>query len=92
MRIAGRPGVRDAGCDNSRRGPKPKRKIQAGPSRLSVAVLLAVASLHSSPPRPSRKSPPPIISASPGHSYEMTGEVVPGGSIQHNGPEGIGSS
>jgi len=68
--------------------PSRKRKIRLVVA-LSVAVLLAVALIYTSfSASTEAKEPSQILSASPGTSYEMTGEVVPG-SIQHNGQEGI---
>jgi cytochrome c-type biogenesis protein CcmE len=68
--------------------PSRKRKIRLVVA-LSVAVLLAVALIYTSfSASTEAKEPSQILSASPGTSYDMTGEVVPG-SIQHNGQEGI---
>jgi cytochrome c-type biogenesis protein CcmE len=68
--------------------PGRKRKIRLVVA-LSVAVLLAVALIYTSfSASTEAKEPSQLIGATPGTSYEMTGEVVKG-SVQHKGPEGI---
>jgi cytochrome c-type biogenesis protein CcmE len=68
--------------------PSRKRTIRLVVA-LSVAVLLAVALIYTSfSASTEAKEPSQILSASPGTSYDMTGEVVRG-SIRHNGAEGI---
>jgi cytochrome c-type biogenesis protein CcmE len=64
--------------------PQRKRKIRLVVA-LSVAVLLAVALIYTSfSASTEAKEPSELASASPGTSYEMTGEVVKG-SITHAG-------
>ena len=64
--------------------PQRKRKIRLVVA-LSVAVLLAVALIYTSfSASTEAKEPSEILGASPGTSYEMTGEVVKG-SISHVG-------
>ena len=64
--------------------PQRKRKIRLVVA-LSVAVLLAVALIYTSfSASTEAKEPSELVSASPGSSYEMTGEVVPH-SIRHVG-------
>jgi cytochrome c-type biogenesis protein CcmE len=64
--------------------PQRKRKIRLVVA-LSVAVLLAVALIYTSfSASTEAKEPSELVSASPGTSYEMTGEVVKG-SITHAG-------
>jgi len=64
--------------------PQRKRKIRLVVA-LSVAVLLAVALIYTSfSASTEAKGPSELASASPGTSYEMTGEVVPH-SIKHVG-------
>ena len=64
--------------------PQRKRKIRLVVS-LSVAVLLAVALIYTSFSASTQaKEPSELLSASPGTSYDMTGEVVKG-SIRHVG-------
>jgi cytochrome c-type biogenesis protein CcmE len=64
--------------------PQRKRKIRLVVS-LSVAVLLAVALIYTSFSASTQaKEPSELLSASPGTSYDMTGEVVKG-SITHAG-------
>jgi cytochrome c-type biogenesis protein CcmE len=68
--------------------PGRKRKIRLVVA-LSVAVLLAVALIYTSfSASTEAKEPSQLIGATPGTSYQMTGEVVKG-SVQHKGPEGI---
>ena len=68
--------------------PGRKRKIRLVVA-LSVAVLLAVALIYTSFSASTQaKEPSEILSAAPGTSYEMTGEVVKG-SVRHLGKEGI---
>jgi cytochrome c-type biogenesis protein CcmE len=68
--------------------PGRKRKIRLVVA-LSVAVLLAVALIYTSFSASTQaKEPSEIISAAPGTSYQMTGEVVKG-SVRHLGEEGI---
>jgi cytochrome c-type biogenesis protein CcmE len=64
--------------------PQRKRKIRLVVA-LSVAVLLAVALIYTSfSASTEAKEPSELAAASPGTSYEMTGEVV-NGSIRHVG-------
>jgi cytochrome c-type biogenesis protein CcmE len=64
--------------------PQRKRKIRLV-AALSVAVLLAVALIYTSfSASTEAKEPSELLGASPGTSYEMTGEVVKG-SIRHVG-------
>jgi cytochrome c-type biogenesis protein CcmE len=64
--------------------PQRKRKIRLVVS-LSVAVLLAVALIYTSFSASTQaKEPSELLGASPGTSYDMTGEVVKG-SIRHAG-------
>jgi cytochrome c-type biogenesis protein CcmE len=64
--------------------PQRKRKIRLVVA-LSVAVLLAVALIYTSfSASTEAKEPSELVSASPGTSYEMTGEVVKG-SVTHAG-------
>jgi cytochrome c-type biogenesis protein CcmE len=64
--------------------PQRKRKIRLVVA-LSVAVLLAVALIYTSFSASNEaKEPSELLGASPGTSYEMTGEVVKG-SISHVG-------
>lgn len=64
--------------------PQRKRKIRLVVS-LSVAVLLAVALIYTSFSASTQaKEPSELLGASPGTSYDMTGEVVKG-SIRHVG-------
>jgi cytochrome c-type biogenesis protein CcmE len=64
--------------------PQRKRKIRLVVA-LSVAVLLAVALIYTSfSASTEAKEPSELVNASPGSSYEMTGEVVKG-SISHAG-------
>lgn len=64
--------------------PQRKRKIRLV-AALSVAVLLAVALIYTSfSASTEAKEPSELMNASPGTSYEMTGEVVKG-SIRHQG-------
>lgn len=64
--------------------PQRKRKIRLVVA-LSVAVLLAVALIYTSfSASTEAKEPSELMNASPGTSYEMTGEVVKG-SIRHQG-------
>ncbi|HEY3553030.1 MAG TPA: cytochrome c maturation protein CcmE, partial [Solirubrobacterales bacterium] len=64
--------------------PQRKRKIRLVVA-LSVAVLLAVALIYTSfSASTEAKEPSELMNASPGASYEMTGEVVKG-SIRHEG-------
>ena len=64
--------------------PQRKRKIRLVVA-LSVAVLLAVALIYTSfSASTEAKEPSELVGASPGTSYEMTGEVVKG-SIRHVG-------
>ncbi len=64
--------------------PQRKRKIRLVVA-LSVAVLLAVALIYTSFTASTQaKEPSELLSATPGTSYDMTGEVVPG-SIRHRG-------
>jgi cytochrome c-type biogenesis protein CcmE len=68
--------------------PGRKRKIRLVVA-LSVAVLLAVALIYTSFSASTQaKEPSEILTAAPGTSYEMTGEVVKG-SVRHLGKEGI---
>jgi cytochrome c-type biogenesis protein CcmE len=64
--------------------PQRKRKIRLVVA-LSVAVLLAVALIYTSfSASTEAKEPSQLLTAAPGTSYEMTGEVVKG-SIRHQG-------
>jgi cytochrome c-type biogenesis protein CcmE len=64
--------------------PQRKRKIRLVVA-LSVAVLLAVALIYTSfSASTEAKEPSQLLTAAPGTSYEMTGEVVKG-SIRHRG-------
>jgi cytochrome c-type biogenesis protein CcmE len=64
--------------------PQRKRKIRLVVA-LSVAVLLAVALIYTSfSASTEAKEPSELLGASPGSSYEMTGEVVKG-SVRHVG-------
>ena len=64
--------------------PQRKRKIRLVVA-LSVGVLLAVALIYTSfSASTEAKEPSELASASPGTSYEMTGEVVKG-SVRHVG-------
>ena len=64
--------------------PQRKRKIRLVVA-LSVAVLLAVALIYTSfSASTEAKEPSELVGASPGTSYEMTGEVVKG-SVRHQG-------
>jgi cytochrome c-type biogenesis protein CcmE len=64
--------------------PQRKRKIRLVVA-LSVAVLLAVALIYTSfSASTEAKEPSELLSANPGTSYEMTGEVVKG-SVRHAG-------
>ncbi len=72
-------------CDNPEFvDPQRKRKIRLVVA-LSVAVLLAVALIYTSfSASTEAKEPSQLLTAAPGTSYEMTGEVVKG-SIHHQG-------
>ncbi len=64
--------------------PQRKRKIRLVVA-LSVAVLLSVALIYTSfSASTEAKEPSQLLTATPGTSYEMTGEVVKG-SIRHHG-------
>ena len=64
--------------------PQRKRKIRLVVA-LSVAVLLSVALIYTSFTASTQaKEPSELLSATPGTSYDMTGEVVKG-SIEHQG-------
>src|ERR1044072_861050 len=78
-------GVWGRACDNARSvDPSRKRNIRLG-GALRVAVLLAVGLVYTSfSASTEAKEPSQLLSAAPGKSYEMTGEVVPG-SARHPG-------
>jgi cytochrome c-type biogenesis protein CcmE len=64
--------------------PSRKRKVRLVVA-LGAAVLLAGALMYTSfGTATAAKSPSQILSAGSGHSYQLTGKVVPG-SIQHEG-------
>jgi cytochrome c-type biogenesis protein CcmE len=64
--------------------PARKRKIRLLVA-LGVAVLLAGALVWTSfSGATEARSPSQVIGAAPGHSYEITGKVVPG-SVRHDG-------
>ena len=68
--------------------PQRKRHIRLVVA-LSVAVLLAVALIYTSfSASTEAKEPSELVSAAPGTSYEMTGEVVKGSVRRENGGEG----
>jgi cytochrome c-type biogenesis protein CcmE len=64
--------------------PARKRKIRLVVA-LGAAVLLAVALVYTSfNASTEAKQPSQLLSAAPGKSYDLTGEVVPG-SVRHDG-------
>jgi cytochrome c-type biogenesis protein CcmE len=66
--------------------PARKRKIRLVVA-LSAAVLLAVGLIYTSfSASTEAKQPSEILNASPDHSYDLTGVVVPG-SVRHSGSE-----
>ena len=64
--------------------PARKRKIRLGVA-LGAAVLLAAALAYTSfSASTEAKEPSQLLTASPGHNYDLTGKVVPG-SVRHRG-------
>jgi cytochrome c-type biogenesis protein CcmE len=64
--------------------PARKRKIRLVVA-LGAAVLLAAALVYTSfSASTEAKQPSQLLNASPGHSYDLTGKVVPG-SVRHAG-------
>jgi cytochrome c-type biogenesis protein CcmE len=66
--------------------PSRKRKIRLVVA-LSAAVLLAAGLVYTSfSASTEAKEPSQVLHAAPGHTYQLTGKVVPG-SIQHQGDQ-----
>jgi cytochrome c-type biogenesis protein CcmE len=66
--------------------PSRKRKIRLVVA-LGTAVLLAVALIYTSfSASTEAKEPSQLLGAAPGHSYDLTGKVVPG-TVRHDGSE-----